>query len=129
MIKALEKEGYKVTKEKSDTIIINNLEIERTLHTEMSRLSLIKIPDGWRLLTFDEFMNIWNNHRDKFDFGGDKFDEVVKQPLKGMETKYPYWNVWLARLGNDSYVNGRRSLGYDSTVRGVRFAREVKDEM
>ena len=109
------------------TVTINNLEIEQSLHTEMNKINLIKIPEGWRLLTFDEFMNIWNNHKDKFDFHGEGFDEIAKQPLKSVENKYPYWNVWLARLDHDSYVNGNsRDLDCNYTVRGVRFCREVR---
>ena len=109
------------------TIKINNLEIEKSLHTEMNKFSLIKIPEGWRLLTFKEFMNIWKNHRDKFDFGEDRFDEVVKQPFKDKEKDYPFWNIWLSGLDDDSAVVGPYgNLDDNDAVRGVRFCREVK---
>ena len=103
------------------TIIIDNLEIETKLHTEMNRMSLIKIPEGWRLLTFAEFQNIYNNHKDKFDF--ENLDEVIQNPFPN--PKYPYWNIWLSRLDRDSSVGGNRLLLDNFSVRGVRFCREV----
>jgi len=105
------------------TIIIDNLEIETKLHKEMNRFSLIKIPEGWRLLTINEFQNLYNNHKDKFDF--ENLDEIIKNPFPNC--KYPYWNMWLAGLDDDSFVCGyNRSLSYYGTVRGVRFCRKVK---
>ena len=108
------------------TIKINNLEIEKSLHTEMNRFSLIKIPKGWRLLTFEEFMDIWNNHKDKFDFSGNGFDEIVKHPLGENKNKYPFWNVWLSGLGDDSDVIGNYRCLIYYTVRGVRFCRDLE---
>jgi hypothetical protein len=105
------------------TIIINNLEIETELHKEINRMNLIKIPKGWRLLTFNEFQNIYNNHKDKFDF--ENLDEIIQNPFPN--SKYPYWNMWLSGLGSDSYVDGNNwRLNFNNSVRGVRFCREVK---
>jgi len=112
------------------TIIIQelNLEIERELHTDMNTPSKIKIPEGWRLLTLAEFIEIWNKHRNKLDFGGKLVDEIVKQPIEDNEKKYPYWNIWFRGLGNRSelfYSGGVLHSGSDR-VRGVRFCRELK---
>ena len=105
------------------------LEIEKELHREMEIIKDIKIPKGWRLLTMSEFLEVWNNHRSKFDFNGDRFDEIIKQPLKDGIKDYPFYNVWLGGLGNRSELNGYLGdLSYDSGSRGVRFCRELKKQ-
>jgi hypothetical protein len=107
-----------------------NIEVEYEGHSEMNYVSKIEIPKGWRLLTLSEFLHIYNNYQDKFNWGMDKYaDEIVKQPIKKSEKDYPYWNVWFRRLdGSRSGLNGNNRLldnGYDR-VRGVRFARDLK---
>jgi len=116
---------------KKETIKIKELglEIEKELHREMGRFKDIKIPKGWRLLTISEFLEIWNNHRSKFNFDGDRFDEMIKQPLKDKVKNYPFYNVWLDRLDYWSGLNGANwGLDYDLGSRGVRFCRELKKQ-
>ena len=121
----------KLENSKEDTVKINfgsySLEIDRCLNLSMNNFSEIKIPTGKSLLTLSEFLEIWNNHRDKFDFGGLP-DEVVEQPLKENKEKYPYWNVWFrgldSRSGLVGYVGGLCSGG--GGVRGVRFCRRKR---
>ena len=108
---------------------IGDYEFETKLHTEMDCCAKIKIPEGCELITFLDFLEIVNNHTDKFDFGaGDfVFDEIVKQPFKINEEKYPYWNVWLRGLSDDSgLAGGSRNLRDGGRVRGVRFKRKIK---
>ena len=107
------------------------LEIEKELHTEMNKASLVTIPDGWRLLELSEWIELINNYKDKFDWGINEYaDEIVSQPKKDIIDKYPYWNVWLHRIGSGNRSN---LVGYNRildcgnvVVRGVRFCREVK---
>jgi len=116
---------------KKETIKIKELglEIEKELHREMGRFKDIKIPKGWRLLTISEFLEIWNNHRSKFNFDGDRFDEMIKQPLKDKVKNYPFYNVWLGGFGDRSGLNGDDgNLGYGDGSRGVRFCRELKKQ-
>ena len=103
------------------------IEVERKLHTEMDRFSRIKIPKGFRLLTLGEFLEIWNNHKDKLDYGKKFPDEVVEQPIKENKEKYPYWNVWFASLSGRSDLYGR-FLDYNYRVRGVRFVKLNKEK-
>jgi len=116
---------------KKETIKIKELglEIEKELHKEMEMIKDIKIPKGWRLLTMSEFLEVWNNHRSKFDFNGDRFDEIIKQPLKDGIKDYPFYNVWLNRLDIRSGLLGNLGdLYYDDRSRGVRFCRELKKQ-
>ena len=116
---------------KKETIKIKELglEIEKELHREVEIIKDIKIPKGWRLLTLSEFLEIWNNHRSEFNFGGDKFDEIIKQPLKDKIKDYPFYNVWLLRFDNWSELNGcNRNLYCDNWSRGVRFCRDLKKQ-
>lgn len=98
------------------------IEVEKKLHTEMNTIDKIKIPEGYRLLTLSEFLEIYNNHKDKLDYGGLP-DEIVKQPIIKNKDKYPYWNVWFRSLGSRSELEGNGDLGYGSRVRGVRFVK------
>ena len=105
------------------------LEIEKELHREMEIIKDIKIPKGWRLLNINEFLEIWNNHRSKFDFGGDRFDEIIKQPLKDKVKNYPFYNVWLYGLDGGSVLDGYSGiLSCANGSRGVRFCRELKKQ-
>ena len=114
---------------KMRTKIINGWEYERELHTEMNTFSKIKIPKGWKLITFGELMLLWNDYREDFNFGKDnRFNEIVENPLKEKRKKYPYWNVWLAGLADGSGVCGYYRDSSYLTVRGVRFKRKVKNE-
>ena len=111
------------------TIIIEGVEYETELHTDMNEISKIVIPEGWRLMTLAEFLNIYNNHFELFNWETDKYaDEIVQQPIKDSEKEYPYWNVWLRGLvsGDRSELGGDRDLYCSSRVRGVRFCRDVK---
>lgn len=111
------------------TITIGDYEYETELHTDMDRLYKIKIPEGWELLEFQDFMNIWNDEelRKQFDYNGDGFNEVIINPLVEARKNYPYWNLWLARRGNVSVVDGfNRNQNYSDSVRGVRFKRKIK---
>jgi len=103
------------------------IEIEKELHKEMENVGNIKIPKGWRLLTLNEFLEIWNNYKNKFDFGGDKFDEILEQPLKEKKKEYPFYNVWFYGLDLRSGLYGSsRDLDCSSWSRGVRFCRSLK---
>lgn len=129
--KQLEEIKTKELEEKNKRVLVKiklstgTIEVEKNLHLEMNRRNLIKIPNGYRLLTLSEFLEIWNNHVDKLEWGGLP-DEIVKQPIKEIEETYPYWNIWLRRLddGDRSGLNGdSRSLFYGNSVRGVRFVK------
>src|SRR3990167_5768304 len=85
--------------------INRKIEVESKLHTEMNMFSEIKIPNGMRLLTLAEWLHIYNNYFDKFNFK--PVDEVVKQPIKEKENEYPYWNVWFRNLVYQSELRGR----------------------
>lgn len=117
--------------EKQEWVILSSMgiEVQQKQDTAIDSYSKIVIPEGMRLLTLSEFLNIWNEHRALFDFGGDLPDEVIAQPIKENAKKYPYWNVWFHRIddGDQSVLVGNyRDLHYGYRVGGVRFCREIK---
>jgi hypothetical protein len=81
-------------------------------------------------MTLAEFLNIYNNHFELFNWETDKYaDEIVQQPIKDNEKEYPYWNVWLRGLVSgyrSGLLGDYRILYCDYRVRGVRFCRDVK---
>jgi hypothetical protein len=112
------------------TKIIDNVEYETELHTDMNYISKIKIPKGWRLLTITELLNLWNNYRNYFDFGKkDGVDEFIQQIFKDLKKKYPVANLWFNAPQYRSYLYcGNRSLYYDDYALGVRFCRDLKEK-
>jgi hypothetical protein len=102
------------------------IEVETKLHTDMNMTKKIKVPKGCRLLTLSEWLFIYNNYKDKINYGGERPDEIVSQPIKENEVKYPYWNVWFRNLDDGSGLDGYdRDLYSGVRARGVRFARDM----
>ena len=102
-----------------------NIEVETEYSQKDIKIKDIKIPNGWRLLTLPEWLELYNNHQKKFKDLNKDSDEIVQQPIESVKDKYPYWNVWWYDL-DDGSVPGNRSLYYDDGVRGVRFCRDLK---
>ena len=104
-----------------------NIEVETEYSQKDIKIKNIKIPKGWRLLTLPEWIELYNNHQEKFKDLNKDSDEIVKQPIKDNEIKYPYWNVWLFGLDDGSVLGGNyRYLSCSYWVRGVRFCRDLK---
>ena len=101
-------------------------EVEQEYHFKNIKLKDIKVPKGMRILKIEELLKLWNEHREKFDWGGDKFDEVIENPFKEFRTKYPFYNLWFRCVGDGSVLYGGRDLGYGSGARGVRFVKSKK---
>lgn len=116
------------------TIKIGNLEIEKELHTDMIHKKDIKIPKGWRLLSYPELLNIWFNHRNKFVFSenNERFDEFCSNPDKKWINQYPILNAYGGSALDDKWgfdsrlgIGGFDWVGYAVGYGfGVRFVRE-----
>ena len=106
------------------TKIIDGIEYECETHDFNKTLSQIKIPQGWRLWTFEECCKLHNNSewRRKLDLEECWF--FIKQPLKiNIEKGYVarfFAGSGGACLGADWYPTGAGSS------LGVRFCRDVK---
>ena len=61
------KSKNKEQESKNNWFKIGDYEFETKLHTEMDCCAKIKIPEGCELITFLDFLEIVNNHTDKFD--------------------------------------------------------------
>lgn len=126
------KEQIKLGNNKQDLVKIKlstgTIEVEKKLHTNMKYAKDIKIPDGFRLLELNEFIELINNHYETF-WSKEEFDEWIAQPLKVNKVKYPFKNIYGSAVDEDD--NRSRFLGYywdDNCVSyafGVRFCRSL----
>ena len=105
------------------------IEVEKNLHTDMKSFKDIEIPQGFRLLTLGEFIELINEHYTTF-WGNDGFDEWIAQPLIINKAKYPFKNIWgsAVDVGDDRLRFDGDSWSDDSGFHafGVRFVKVKK---
>ena len=127
-IEDLQEQIIKLKDKKTIKIKELNIEVETECSQKDFLIKDIVIPKGWRLLTLNEWLELYNNHQNMFIDLDIRSDEIVKQPIKDNEGKYPYWNVWLCNLDLRSDLDGNfRNLYCNGRVRGVRFCKDLKE--
>lgn len=102
-----------------------NIEVETEFHQKDVGVNDIKVPEGWRLLTLNEWLICLNKHSDKFKDLNFKADEFVQQPIDKIKKDFPFCNVWLNSCDGGSDLNcGMWDFDWDHKVFGVRFCRD-----
>lgn len=112
----------------NNTVIIKelNIEVESTIHSKGEKIQNIKIPDGWRLLKFNEIIFLHNNDEYRKQLNLDNTWEYIEQPLEFNKLKEQAVAFYSSPYGANFYCNRNPNDAIPSL--GVRFCRNLREK-
>jgi len=115
--------------ETTNTIIIKelNIEVEKVIHDKGKDLPSIKLPQGWRLLRFNEIQFLHNNTNYRKLLNLDNTWEFIEQPFEFNKEKGHVTAFYASPYGVSMYSD-RLPRGSVPSM-GVRFCRNLKQEL
>jgi len=116
--------GHEIEERKTLKVEELKIEVETEIHDKGKMLSEIEIPKGWRLLTIQEVIFLFNNYLRKLNMNNTC--EFIEQQLNFNRKKN-----YIARFVADSggaylFCDGGASCAGASL--GVRFCRDLQEE-
>jgi hypothetical protein len=109
-------------KEITETLTIGNVIFEKNTHDFDKCLKDIVIPKDWRLWTYQEAIENYNNHKKELNLQGCWF--FIEQPFK--ENKEKGYVARLCANSDEAYLHCNRDPSIHSGSLGVRFAKDIK---